>query len=77
MNDSRIHRNMKIARNDSAVKLAYWDWGGLPLYASERMLELAPSCSLEAVAGVISEASALTGDRHDEPAAMDLSMIHD
>ena len=28
-------------------------------------------------AGVISEASAMTGDRHDEPAAMDLSMIHD
>ena len=31
MNGSRIHRNMKIARSDSAIKLSYWDWCGLPL----------------------------------------------
>ena len=44
MNDSRIHQNMKIAWDDSAVKLA---WCGLPLDASEKISEQAISYSLE------------------------------
>ena len=47
MNDSRIHQDMKIARNDSAVKLGYSDWCGLPLNASERISEQALIFSLE------------------------------
>ena len=39
MNDSRIHQDMKIARNDSAVKLGCRDWCGLPLNASEGLSE--------------------------------------
>ena len=34
--DSRVYRNMKIARDDSAVKLGCSEWCGLPLNASER-----------------------------------------
>ena len=47
MNDSRIHQDMKIARNDSAVKLGYSDWCGLPLNASERLSEQALIFPLE------------------------------
>ena len=36
MNNSRIHQDMKIARNDSTVKLGCSDWCKLPLDASER-----------------------------------------
>ena len=35
MNGSRIHQDMKIAWNDSAIKLGCSDWCGLPLNASE------------------------------------------
>ena len=41
MNDSRIHRNMKIARDDSAAKLGCSDWCDFPLNASERISEQA------------------------------------
>ena len=47
MNDSRIHRNIKIARDDSAVTLGCSDWCGLPLNASERISEQALIFSLE------------------------------
>ena len=39
MNDLRIHRNMKIARVDSALKLGCSDWCGLPLNTSGRIAE--------------------------------------
>ena len=41
MNESRIHRNMKIARDDSTVKLGCSDWCGLPLNALKRISEQA------------------------------------
>ena len=47
MNDSRIHQDMKIARNDSAVKLGCSDWCGLALNALERLLEQALIFPLE------------------------------
>ena len=47
MNDSRIHRNMKIARDDSAAKLGCSDWCDFPLNASERISEQALIFSLE------------------------------
>ena len=46
-NDSRIHRNIKIARDDSAVTLGCTDWCGLPLNSSERISEQALIFSLE------------------------------
>ena len=39
MNYSRIHRNMKVARDDSAAKLGWSDWCDFPLNASERISE--------------------------------------
>ena len=36
MKDSRVYRNMKIAQDDSTVKLGCSEWCGLPLNASER-----------------------------------------
>ena len=68
MNDSRIHKNMKIARDDSAANLSCSDWCDFPLNASERISEQAD---------VISEAcfTVMTRDHHDEQAAMDFSMI--
>ena len=47
MNDNRIHRNIKIARYEIAVKLGCCDWCGLPLNASERISGKTLSCSLE------------------------------
>ena len=47
MNDSRIHRNMKIARDDSTAKLGCSDWCDFPLNASERISEQALIFSLE------------------------------
>ena len=47
MNDSWIHRNMKIARDDSAAKLGCSDWCDFPLNASERISEQALIFSLE------------------------------
>ena len=41
MNESRIQQDMKIVRNDSAVKPGCSDWCGLPLNASERLSEQA------------------------------------
>ena len=74
MNDSRIQRNMKIARDDSAVKLGCSDWCGLPLKALERISEKALIFHWK---GGRCEAcfTSMTGDRHDKLAAMDLSMI--
>ena len=47
INDSRIHRNIKIARDNSAVTLGCSDWCGLPFHASERTSEQALIFSLE------------------------------
>ena len=47
MNDSRIHRNMKIARDDIAAKLGCSDRCDFPLNASERISEQALIFSLE------------------------------
>ena len=76
MKDSRIYRNMKIARAGSTVKLGCSDRCGLPLNASERISEQALSFSQEA-ADVISEAylTSMTGDRLDKLAALYVSMI--
>ena len=41
MDNSRIHRNMKIARDDSDVKLGCYDRCGLPLNTSLRISERA------------------------------------
>ena len=41
MNNSRIHRNIKIARDDSTVTLGCSDWCGLALSAWERISEQA------------------------------------
>ena len=46
-NDRRIHRNMKIARDDSAAKLGCSDWCDFPPNASERISEQALIFSLE------------------------------
>ena len=69
MKDSRIYRNMKIARADSAVKLGCSDRCGLPLNASELFSQEA--------ADIISEAylTSMTGDRLDKLAAFYVSMI--
>ena len=45
--DSQIHRNMRIARDESAAKLSYSDWCGFPLNASEMISEQAIIFSLE------------------------------
>ena len=47
MNDNRIHGNVKIVQDDSAVTLGCSDWCGLPLNASERIVEQALIFSLE------------------------------
>ena len=47
MNNSRIHRNMKIAWDDSAVKLGSCNWCGLSLNAPKKISEQALSCLLE------------------------------
>ena len=77
MNNNRIHRNMTIAWDDSAIELGCSDWCGLPLNASERISEQALIFSLEGRPIYVSEAcfAVMTGDRHDELAAMDLTMI--
>ena len=74
MNDSRIQRNMKIARDDSAVKLGCSDLCGLPLKALEKISEKGLIFHWK---GGRCEAcfTSMTGDRHDKLAAMDLSMI--
>ena len=76
MNDSRIHRDMKIARDDSAAKLGYSDWCGFPLNTSER-ISASSNFFTRRAAGVVSVAcfTVMTGDHRDELAAMDLSMI--
>ena len=77
MNDSQIHRNMKIALDDSAVKLGCSDWCGLPPNASERISEKALIVFTLRAADVVSDAcyTAMTGNRYDERAVLDLSMI--
>ena len=47
MNNNRIHRNMTITLDDSAIELGCSDWCGLPLNASERISEQALIFSLE------------------------------
>ena len=57
VNDSRIHRVMKITWDDSAVELGCCEWRGLLLKKSERISEQALSCSLRGGGGhVIAEA---------------------
>ena len=72
MNDSRIHRNMKIARDDNTIKLGCSDWWrrirkdiGASSYFSTRR-----------AADVVSEACfiAMTGDRHDDRSRSDTVM---
>ena len=46
VNDSRIHRVMKITWDDSAVELGCCEWLGLLLKKSDRISEQALSCSL-------------------------------
>ena len=77
MNDSQIHPNMKIARDDSAAKLGCSDLCDFPLNASERISEQALIFSLEGRPIYVSEAcfTVMTRDSHDELAAMDLTMI--
>ena len=76
MNDSQIHRNTEIARDDSTAKLSCNDWCDFPLNTSERISEQALFFTRRA-ADVASEAcfTVMTGDRHDGRAAMDFSMI--
>ena len=70
INDSRIHMKMKIAWDDSAVKLACTQPIRKDIRASSKLFT-------RRAADVISEASftTLTGDRDDELAAMDLSTV--
>lgn len=44
---SQIHRNRKIALDDSAIEFGCCDQCGLPLNDLERISEQALSCSLE------------------------------
>ena len=46
-NERRIHKDMKIAQDDSTVKLGYFVRCGLPLHVSERIPEQALSRSVE------------------------------
>ena len=77
MNDGRIQRNMKIARDDSAAKLGCNDRCDFPFNASERILEKALNFFTRRAADVVSEAcfTVMTGDHHDGRAAMDFSMM--
>ena len=79
MNNNRIHRNMTIAWDDSAIELGCSDWCGLPLNASERISEQALIFSLEGRPIYVSEAcfTVMTRDSHDELAAMDLTSRSD
>ena len=76
MNDSRIHRNMKIARDDSAANLGCSDWCGFPLNTSERISASSYFFTRRAT-DVVSVAcfTVMTGDHRDELAAMEFSMI--
>ena len=77
MNDIRIHRDKKIFRDDKTVKRVCCLWYGLHLHASERYKSKLLFQFTREAANVISEASftVMTGDCHDELAAMELSMI--
>ena len=75
-NERRIHKDMKIAQDDSTVKLGYFVRCGLPLHVSEgyqsKLLVVQSKgvrCNVKACF------IAMTEDRHYELAAMDLSMI--
>ena len=69
MNDFLIYWNMKIAWDDSAVKLGRSDSCGREIRASSQLFS-------QRAADLISEAYliAMTGDRHDEVATLDLSI---
>ena len=71
MNDSRIHKKMKIAWDDNAVKLAVTN---VAFHSKHRK---GHQKKLEYAADVISEAcfTGVTRDCDDELAAMDLSTI--
>ena len=77
-NDSRIHKYMKIARDDSIVKLDCCDSCGLPLHASERISDQSKLLVVHSKGVQCSSKAcfnAMTGDRRDKVAAMDLSTI--
>ena len=66
---------MKIARNDSAVKLGCSDW--LSNQRIGKVIRASSYFSTRRVVDLVPEAcsTAMTDDRHDELAAIDLSMI--
>ena len=78
MNDSRIHQEMKIVRNDSAVKLDRLQWLMWP--SSQRIgkvIRASSYFSTRRVVDLVPEAcfTAMTKDRHGELAVIDFSMI--
>ena len=77
MNDSRIHRNMNIAREwqRGKTRLQWQMW-----FSTQRIgkdIRASSYFFTRRAADVVSEAcfTVMTGDRHDERAAMDFSMI--
>ena len=76
MNDSRIHQDMKIARNDSTVNSAAET--DVAFHSTHRKgFRRKLFFSTRRVVDLIPEAcyTAMTEDRHDELAATDLSII--
>ena len=73
MNDSRVHGNVKIARDDSALTLGCSDRCGLSLNSSEGISEQALIFFTRRAAEAYF--TAMTEDGHDELAATDLSVI--
>ena len=77
MNDSRIHRKKKIARDDSVeISAALSDVAFHSTHREGYQSKLLVQFTRRAT-DVISEVccTVMTGDRHDKPVAMDLSMI--
>ena len=78
MNDSRIHRKKKFARDDSAdmTSAAVSDVAFHSTHREGYQSKLLVQFTRRAT-DVISEVccTVMTGDRHDKPVAMDLSMI--
>ena len=77
MNDSRIHRKKKIARDDSAeISAAVSDVAFHSTHREGYQSKLLVQFTRRAT-DVISEVccTVMTGDRHDKLVAMDLSMI--
>ena len=76
--DSRIHKYMKIVRDNSTVSFGCCDSCGLRRIGKNIRSEQTLSCSLEGRPGCNSKAcfNAMTGDRQDKLAAMDLSIFN-